>query len=276
MEHKMKLRRGSKWRLLLAMPLAVFAVSARHPWIASANAQTQAPAASITSIDNKTGLVSAKVNATGQQFEFKLSNPAQLRTISAGQPIYANFTTRQVSLDGKTPSGTIVSITPIKASPLDGVRTPAAPIDGAVEKSTQRSRFTVSQIQGGYVFQNVSAKLMSVLPNGTKVELTLDHTARGKSTVIGIVTKTSAGFQIKTPDRLSFDAPGAWLLVRSIRTGSTAGGSTCGGCPRDPHMDLDQNETSCWCIDNSTPTVMLGQPGTATSGATGCSGAPAR
>lgn len=226
---------------------------------AAARPEVQAPAANITSINTQSNLVTARVNATGQQFQFTLSNSAQLRTLRVGQPIYVNFTKRQISLDGQRAAGIIVRIGPSQVAPADAPR-------GTVT----RPRFTVSQIAGGYGFYNVSLTLMSVLPNGAKLEVTLDHPTRGKSTVIGTVTKTASGFQIKTPQRLNLDARGAWLLVRSARQGGTFGQSNCSGCPRDPQMTLDPNETSCWCLDSSTPTVLLGRPDGTVPPTTGC------
>lgn len=72
-------------------------------------AVAQGPCCSITAIDQRTGIVTGKVNATSQLFEFKLTNPALLQSLKVGEAIYANFTARQVSLDGKSPCGTIVA-----------------------------------------------------------------------------------------------------------------------------------------------------------------------
>lgn len=77
---------------------------------APAQPQVQGALATIAKIDMQSGLVTAKVNATGQQFQFRLSNPVQLRVLRVGQPIYPSFTAKQVSLDGKSVSGLIVNI----------------------------------------------------------------------------------------------------------------------------------------------------------------------
>ena len=45
------------------------------------------PCCSITAIDLKTGIVTAKVNATGQTFEFKVTNQALLKSLKLGQGI---------------------------------------------------------------------------------------------------------------------------------------------------------------------------------------------
>jgi hypothetical protein len=96
----------------------------------NASAQQSVPAAAnpvtccgIVGIDASTGVVTARVTSTGQQFQFTLSNSAQTRTLRAGQGIYANFSTRQVSLDGKTPAGTIVSVTGPGTAPNGATQT---------------------------------------------------------------------------------------------------------------------------------------------------------
>lgn len=70
----------------------------------------QKPCCSVTGTDTRGGLVSAKVNATGEDFQFTLNNPALLGTLKIGQGVYANFQTKRISLDGQHVSGVIVSI----------------------------------------------------------------------------------------------------------------------------------------------------------------------
>lgn len=64
---------------------------------------TGQPCCQIVSIDAKAGIVTAKVNANGNVFQFKPSNPATLASLNPGQAVYANFTNHQVSLDGLSP-----------------------------------------------------------------------------------------------------------------------------------------------------------------------------
>lgn len=68
--------------------------------------QAPAPCCSVATINASTGVVAAKANATGAPFEFKVPNA---RMVAAGQPVYANFATKQVSLDGKTICCTIIT-----------------------------------------------------------------------------------------------------------------------------------------------------------------------
>ena len=56
----------------------------------------------IVGVDANTGIVTAKVNASGNVFGFKPSNPAVLASLQPGQAVYVNFTSHQVSLDGRT------------------------------------------------------------------------------------------------------------------------------------------------------------------------------
>lgn len=65
-------------------------------------AQGPPPCCTITVIDANTGMVSAKVTANGSVFQFKVATPRVAATLKVGQGVYANFTTRQVSLDGRS------------------------------------------------------------------------------------------------------------------------------------------------------------------------------
>ncbi len=73
---------------------------------ASAGAQVN-PCCAIVSIDSRAGLISAKVNTSGETFQFKVPTALMVRTLRVGQSVYANFTTNQVSLDGRTQCCTI-------------------------------------------------------------------------------------------------------------------------------------------------------------------------
>lgn len=68
------------------------------------------PSSHITAIDLRTGMVSAKVNATGEDFQFTLNDSSLLGTLKVGQGVYANFRAKQLSLDGQHVVGKIVSI----------------------------------------------------------------------------------------------------------------------------------------------------------------------
>jgi hypothetical protein len=90
--------------------------------------------ASITSIDANGGVISAKDSASGQVFQFKLTNPALLRSLSVGQTFFVDIANKLVSFDGSRINGNIVGLGPVDGvkpvGPIDGVK-PAGPVDGA-------------------------------------------------------------------------------------------------------------------------------------------------
>ncbi len=97
------------------------------------------PCCMIVAVDAETGIVTVKVNATGNVFQFKPngfspvdSYRAALASLKPGQAVYANFTNHQVSLDGRTACCTMTS-GPHPFSPVDSYRvnaTPRQPPDG--------------------------------------------------------------------------------------------------------------------------------------------------
>jgi hypothetical protein len=89
-------------------------------------ARAQAPCCSIAAVDARTGIVSAKVNADGAVFQFRVTNANLLKQLRVGQGVYANFTTHEVSLDGKTIAGPIIS------GPQAPAPSPAAPVPAPV------------------------------------------------------------------------------------------------------------------------------------------------
>jgi hypothetical protein len=87
-------------------------------------AGAQAPCCSITAIDAKTGAVSAKVHATGRAFQFKVTDPKLFPSLRVGQAVYANLTAKQISLDGKSIVGSVVSIAPPPVAVIPQERAP--------------------------------------------------------------------------------------------------------------------------------------------------------
>src|SRR5690348_3781073 len=113
----MTLLRNAQFRLLLGL----FAFGLL---LAGAPAALGEPCCTITAINGQTGAVTARVNATGQLFQFKLNNRAQLGQLKLGQPIYANLPAKQVSLDGTKIAGLILSAAPIDGNRATGVLPP--------------------------------------------------------------------------------------------------------------------------------------------------------
>ena len=70
------------------------------------------PCCSITAINIKTGMVSAKETATGRTFQFKVADKGALAGLKAGQRIHADFTTMKASLrpDGAAPCCSVVKL----------------------------------------------------------------------------------------------------------------------------------------------------------------------
>jgi lysozyme len=93
-----------------AAPLAVGAIGSKLA--------PGTPCCAITAIDTTTGVVTAKVNATGKIFQFKVTDAALLNSLKIGQGVYANFSTMQVSLDGNTPCCSIISSSAPPPPPL--------------------------------------------------------------------------------------------------------------------------------------------------------------
>jgi hypothetical protein len=79
-------------------------------FVTGARAQNEVACCSITAIDARTDNVSAKVNASGQAFVFRVTDAKLLPSLRVGQAVYANFGAKEVSLDGKSIAGPIVSI----------------------------------------------------------------------------------------------------------------------------------------------------------------------
>ena len=78
------------------------------------------PCCSITAMDYRTGMVTAQNTATGQTFQFKVSNASLLKTMRVGQGVYADFGTKQVSVDGAAPCCGMVNL----SAPLKGAHRP--------------------------------------------------------------------------------------------------------------------------------------------------------
>ncbi len=57
-----------------------------------------APCCGVTAIDPATGIVTARISASGQTFQFKVANPALLGTLKVGDKVWANGATRKVGL----------------------------------------------------------------------------------------------------------------------------------------------------------------------------------
>jgi len=102
-----------------------------HPAIAvmllgavPAAAQVTPPCCAITAIESATGVITARINSNGNTFQFKVTDRRTLGTLKVGTAVYANFTTHQVSLDGRSACCTVTSGP--TAATLTGRSSPAA------------------------------------------------------------------------------------------------------------------------------------------------------
>jgi hypothetical protein len=90
--------------------------------LTAATTPTPAPApaglacCAIMGLDAKGGTVSARATATGQAFSFAVTDRRLFDSLKVGQPVYANFKTGQVSLDGKKACCAILAAPPAAAA----------------------------------------------------------------------------------------------------------------------------------------------------------------
>ncbi len=68
------------------------------------------PCCSVTAIDARSGVITAKEAASGRLFTFRLHDLNALRMLRVGQPVFANFAASEVSLDGKSAGGQIIGV----------------------------------------------------------------------------------------------------------------------------------------------------------------------
>jgi probable HAF family extracellular repeat protein len=80
----------------------------------------------VTSVNPRTGLATAQDRATGRKFHFLLEKPGAASSVAVGTPVYADLTTRQISLDNTYPAGAMVSpmFAKVQGTPL-ALRFPA-------------------------------------------------------------------------------------------------------------------------------------------------------
>src|SRR6266699_5504982 len=130
-----------KTKSLLAKRLVVLAMAVCFLTTFVPQANAGEPCCQITKIDSRTGVVTAQDRTTGHTFQFTAS-PAVLQKLKVGQGVYANYKTRQLSLDGKNACCNIVNV---GGGPPSSTKSPAggragtqiAPVDGARTKGTQ-------------------------------------------------------------------------------------------------------------------------------------------
>ncbi len=115
------------------------AVSACAAFVIATAAGAQERAAggccTVTAIDSEKGLVTAKERSGDRTFQFTVSDRSVLASLQIGGPVYANYRTNQVSLDGKKACCTIVGATVAATKPSSGAA-PQPAAAAAVVKPT--------------------------------------------------------------------------------------------------------------------------------------------
>ena len=136
--------RIERWCLIVALLAGLRGVAA------GAN-----PCCRVQSLDRTTGVVTASNTASGQTFQFRVSDPRLLASLTVGQGVYANFKSNQVSLDGKTACCAIVSVPagsgarmPESESPKASSRPATAPITGRPPPPTPDTRPAENSTEG--------------------------------------------------------------------------------------------------------------------------------
>jgi len=149
-----------------------------------------APCCAITAINTSTGVVTAKVNANGNIFQFKVTNAALLNSLKVGQGIYANFTSKQVSLDGNTVCCAI--ITPPAPTPVQAPAPNPAPPPVANKPATSLSAAPATSPMAVGAIRNAP------LPGTPCCNITALNTTTG--VVTATENATGKSFQFKVAD----------------------------------------------------------------------------
>ncbi len=148
--------------------LFIFLVLSCPPAAAAAT-----PCCGIKAIDQQTGIVTAVVNQTGETFQFKVTDPKLLRSLKVGQGVYANFASKQVSVDGISPCCGIVSVSngPSGIAQLGNKQHPASPGCGITGIGQKTGLITAKENGQGreFVFKVTDARLLNSLRVGQGV-----------------------------------------------------------------------------------------------------------
>ena len=103
------------WVLILGMGLILGAsIAVSVPPETSAGT----PCCSVTAVDGKTGIVTAKNTATGETFKIRLGDAAQIGNIKIGDQVSTDFQTRQVTVHSFQPAEGILIRTPKPRPPI--------------------------------------------------------------------------------------------------------------------------------------------------------------
>lgn len=155
----------------------------------------------VSAIDARTGIATAKETATGRTFQFKLSDASLLRQLRPGSPVYANFRTKQVSLDGKTPCGEIISISAAADMRAPEATTPtaeeaaqvSAPPKAMAPANSTGSQPNTSSAGSGTATPTSSATPLPLRPSATLLQVKPLGSGSSGSSGIGAPQVVSCG-----------------------------------------------------------------------------------
>jgi hypothetical protein len=82
--------------------------------LAAGEAYSSEPCCGITSVNAKSGLVKARTLDGSRTFQFTVKDKSTLSQLRAGQPVYADFGTNKVSVNGAEPCCSIKALKTVK------------------------------------------------------------------------------------------------------------------------------------------------------------------
>ncbi|HVB57312.1 MAG TPA: hypothetical protein VNE63_12940 [Candidatus Acidoferrales bacterium] len=179
-----------------AMAVLTFLLLSTAAWVPAARAAD--PCCNITGINARTGEVSARENATGRTFTFKVSDARLLKSLKVGEGVYANFSRKQVSIDGRRACCAIMAqpTDGLRALPPDGLRAVPCCAVSAVNRKT--SEVTVRMASTGqFITVKVLALTAAQLARTFKIGSRVDALPPGGARLtLGLHIKlTPVGFQ---------------------------------------------------------------------------------
>jgi hypothetical protein len=176
----------NRWHVTRTSIVAGFALF----WFAGVPTASAADPAccAVTSIA-KSGEITAKETKGARTSQFQVADPALRSRLRVGAPVYANFDTRQVSLDGKKSCCTILKISTAARQPMPGTGpvAPASITTQAVPHPLKSLRFD-PVVAGGNRLQGHVELVQPPGPNG--VEVTLESSDPQLAAVPAQVTVT--------------------------------------------------------------------------------------
>jgi hypothetical protein len=214
-----------------------------------------APGATVTSVNEKSGVVTGKVNSTGQVFTFTLANKALLSHLHPGQGVFVNLGKKQVSLDGKSASGNIVSIAPL-------LRNPSAVSAGSSGSSTSSSSGSSSGNSGSSGSSQGTSGGTGTQSSGTiYTAAKMAGTPIPMGMVLGGADSCSQGYQGQNNSLLDVIVGGCTILGMGVvkPTQPDTADSTAPPAGAGPHyvLTVGNNRVVSGCRDKNGKTVDL-------------------